>query len=107
MGEIEVKNNDILALEGTIRGNKVRIILTYFDSTKLKSGKDFDRNRKIQKDIEKLIEVEPEVDLICLGDFNGRIARLEPNITTDTNGKMIEEWTTKFDLYHLNVIDEY
>ena len=104
--EIEVKNNDILALEGTIRGNKIRIILTYFDSTKLKTGKDYERNRKIQKDIEQLIEVEPGVDLVCLGDFNGRLSRLEPNISTDINGKMIEEWTTKFDLYHLNVTDE-
>ena len=104
--EIEVKNNDILALEGTIRGNRIRIILTYFDSTKLKTGKDYERNRRIQKDIEKLIEVEPEVDLVCLGDFNGRLSRLEPNISTDINGKMIEEWTTKFDLYHLNVTDQ-
>ena len=47
--EIEVKNNDILALEGTIRGNRIRIILTYFDSTKLKTGKYYERNRRIQK----------------------------------------------------------
>ena len=104
--EINVKNNDILALEGTIRGNKIRIILTYLDSTKLKTGKDYEINRKIQKDIVKLIEVEPDVDLVCLGDFNGRLSRLEPNISTDTNGKMIEEWTIKFDLYHLNVTEQ-
>ena len=38
--EMAVDNNDILALEGTVRGNKIRIILSYFDSTKYKSGKD-------------------------------------------------------------------
>merc|ERR1711874_550593 len=48
--EIEVKNNDILALEGTIRGNRIMIILTYFDSTKLKTGKGYESNRRIQKD---------------------------------------------------------
>jgi len=68
-----------LALEGTVRGSKIRIILTYFDSTKNKSGKDFERNRKIQKLIEKLMEIEPDVALICLGDKNGRLTKLEPH----------------------------
>merc|ERR1711874_539442 len=36
--EIKVNNNDVLALEGTVRNTKIRIILSYFDSTKLKSG---------------------------------------------------------------------
>ena len=58
------------------------------------------KNRKIQEQIEKLIEVEPEVSLICLGDFNGRIKTLEPNIETDENGDMIEEWMSKFNLNH-------
>jgi len=64
--EIKVEHNDILAMEGTIRGSKIRIILVYFDSTKKKSGIDFNRNRKIQKLVEKLMEVEPQVSLICL-----------------------------------------
>ena len=81
--EIKVDHSDILALEGTMRGNKIRIILTYFDSTKNKSGKVFERNRKIQKLIEKLMEVEPDVALICLGDINGRLTKLEPHINTD------------------------
>ena len=85
--EIKVDHSDILALEGTMRGSKIRIILTYFDSTKNKSGKDFERNRKIQKLIEKLMEVEPDVALICLGDINGRLTKLEPQIDTDYNGK--------------------
>ena len=46
--EIKVKHNDILALEGTIRDSRIRIILVYFDSTKKKSGRDFNRNRTIQ-----------------------------------------------------------
>jgi len=39
MEEIKVKNQDILALEGTIRNTKTRLVLAYFDSTKLKTGK--------------------------------------------------------------------
>ena len=51
------------------------------------------------------MEVEPDVALVCLGDINGRLTRLEPNIATDTNGKMLEDWTSKFDLHHLNLTD--
>ena len=43
--EINIKSNDILALEGTIMNTKFRIVLCYFDSTKLLRGKDYDRNR--------------------------------------------------------------
>ena len=53
--EISVKNKDVLALEGSVMNTKLRLILCYFDSTKLKAGVDFNRNRKLQKDIEKLI----------------------------------------------------
>ena len=51
--EIKINNSDVLALEGTIRNVKTRIILVYFDSTKLKSGPDFNRNRRLQREIEK------------------------------------------------------
>ena len=100
--EIETKNIDILALEGTIENQKYRIILSYFDSCKNKSGKEYNKNRIIQKDIERLIEVDPEVKLICLGDFNGRLEKIEPKIPTDANGQMIENWTIDLDLNHLN-----
>merc|ERR1712179_670073 len=100
--EVKVDNIDILALEGMIENQKHRIILSYFDSNKKKSGEEYEKNRKIQKDIETLMEVEPGVKLICLGDFNGRLKKLEPDITTDTNGQMIENWSIDRDLQHLN-----
>ena len=106
MDEIKINNSDVLVLEGTIRNAKVRIILVYFDSTKLKSGKDFNRNRKLQKELEKLMVVDPDLNLICLGDFNGRLTKIETNIVTDANGKMIEDWTTSLDLHHLNVSEQ-
>ena len=34
MEEIKVDSNDILAIEGTVRGCKVRIILIYMDNDK-------------------------------------------------------------------------
>ena len=42
------------------------------------------------------------MSLVCLGDMNGRLKSLEPHIKTDSNGKMVEEWTEKFNLHHLN-----
>ena len=71
--ELETKSNDILALEGKINNIKCRIVLCYFDCTKLLHGKDFDRNRYIQKQVEKLLEVDPSTALLVLGDFNGRL----------------------------------
>ena len=102
MEEIKINNSDILAIEGKIRGCKVRIILVYMDSTKKKKGKDYNKKRKIQKQVEKLFEVDPDVSLICLGDMNGRLKKLEPNIESDVNGKIIEDWTIKYNLTHLN-----
>ena len=48
------------------------------------------------------MEVDPGTTLICLGDFNGRLTKLEPNIITDVNGKMLEDWVNNYDLHHLN-----
>ena len=76
------------------------------NSDKKKSGKNYIRNKKTQNQMEKLIEVEPDVSLICLGDFNGRIKTLEPNIETDENGSMLEEWVSKYNLNHLNLTED-
>ena len=67
-----------------------------------KTGKDFERNRKIQRIVENLMNVEPKMAMICLGDINGRLTKLEPHIITDYNGDMIEKWTNNMNLHHLN-----
>ena len=103
--EIETRSNDLLVVEGKINSIKCRIVLCYFDCTKLLHGRDFKRNRDIQKQVEKLMEVDPSTALLVLGDFNGRLSRLEPAIRTDANGSMIETWVDKFDLFHLNTMD--
>ena len=57
MEEIKTNSSDILAIEGKIRWCKVRIILIYMDSTKKKSGTDYNRNRLIQNQVENRFEV--------------------------------------------------
>ena len=47
--------------------------------------------------------MEPGTKLICLGDINGRLSKIEPNIGTDTNGQMVENWSVDLDLNHLNI----
>merc|ERR1712082_306472 len=103
--EIETTSNDILALEGKINNIKCRVVLCYFDCTKLLRGKDFDKNRVIQKQVEKLLEVDLDTALLVLGDFNGRLSRLEQSIRSDANGNMIDSWVEKFNLIHLNTMD--
>ena len=93
-------------MEGTIHKKRVIIILTYMGCSKKKKGEEYEANRELQIKIQKYIEVEPEVLLICLGDINGRLKALEPHIETDSNGKMVEEWTEKFSLHHLNQSDK-
>merc|ERR1711942_205159 len=64
--EIKIKSNDILALEGMINGAKCRIVLCYFNCSKAKKEKDFEENRTLQKQVEKLMEVDPSINLIVL-----------------------------------------
>ena len=69
---------------------------------KEKHGPRYTANREIQGEIEKYIQVEPNMNLICLDDFNGRIHALEPRIRSDPNGQMIENWINEQGLHHLN-----
>ena len=34
------------------------------------------------------MNVEPKMAMLCLGDINGRLTKLEPHIITDYNGDM-------------------
>ena len=67
---------------------------------------DFERNRKIQRIVEKLMNVEPKTAMLCLGDINGRLTKLEPQIMTEYNGDMIEKWMTNMNRHHLNQTEE-
>ena len=52
------------------------------------------------------MDVEPGKAMICLGDMNGRLSKLEPHIMTDHNGDMREKSTTNMNLHHLNQTEE-
>ena len=103
--EIKVKSSDILAVEGRINNNKFRIVLCYFGSKKLVKGTEYLKNRNLQKQVEKLMEVDPDTSLLVLGDFNGRLAKLEKGKITDSNGQMLETWVEKYSMHHLNTLD--
>ena len=103
--EIGVKSNDILAVDGRVNNTKFRIVLCYFGSKKLVKGTDYQKNRNLQKQVEKLMEVDPGISLLVLGDFNGRLAQLEEGKATDPNGEMLEAWVEHHNMHHLNTLD--
>merc|ERR1712082_264417 len=103
--EIKIKSNDILALEGMINGAKCRVVLCYFNCNKAKKGKEFEENRTLQKHVEELMEVDPSINLIVLGDFNGRLTSLEPTIKSDPNGLLFEKWEKNMTYFHLNSLE--
>merc|ERR1711984_31040 len=94
-------SSDILVVEGKINHTKFRIVLCYFGSKKLVKGTEHEKNRNLQKQVEKLMEVDPGTSLLVLGDINGRLAQLEEGKKTDPNGQMIEEWVEKYSMHHL------
>merc|ERR1711874_652712 len=96
--ELKTKSNDILAVEGTVLKKKFRMILCYFDSSKSTTDRFYTKNRTIQKEVEDLMEVDADTELVCLGDMNGRLSRLEPDIKSDENGKMVENWVRNKDM---------
>merc|ERR1712033_39798 len=44
----------------------------------------------------------PDTFLMVLGDMNGRLVELEPNIKTDANGEMVKLWIEQKEMIHLN-----
>merc|ERR1712237_14122 len=97
--EINAKSNDILAVEGTVLKKKFRMILCYFDSSKSTTDRFYKKNRTMQKEVENLMEVDADTELVCLGDMNGRLSRLEPDIKSDENNR---EKTKKTKNYNSN-----
>ena len=51
------------------------------------------------------MEVDPDTALLVLGDFNGRLSKIEPAVKTDANERMIEAWVEKYNMHHLNTMD--
>ena len=96
-----------MIVEGKIKGIKIKIIASYFDSSKARKGKEYKNNRKLQEEIEKEMEVTEETLLFIMGDHNGRTTLLEPEFKkSDSNGEMIEDWVGMKNKILLNADDK-
>ena len=51
--KIETRSEDILIVEGVIHKEKVKIILVYFNCCKLRAGRRYEENRKMQREVEE------------------------------------------------------
>ena len=98
----EVLSRDILALEGVIFGLELRLILVYFDCTKLTSGDDYKRNKAIEKEVNRLIRENRMNGLMVLGDFNGHLSILENDRGEDVNGRMVIKLMDEYNLHLMN-----
>ena len=90
------RHNDLLIVEGTIKGKKAKIITSYFDSNKSSKGKEYNSNRKLQEEIEKEMEVPDGTMLFIMGDHNGRTTLLEPQLKVGhqwRNGRKMDRRT--------------
>ena len=93
------KNSELLDIEGKMYGVEVRIVVAYFDVRRDDEGKN--RNKKLRKDIENIIEKNEKDGLIIAGDFNGHLRMLDGK-EDDENGKMLLEWVGNYQLIMLN-----
>ena len=92
-------------MEGVIFGLKIKIILVYFDCSKIKKGEDFKHNRAMEMEIRTLIENNKSEGLMILGDFNAHLHILEEYRKDDANGEMILQFIEDYDLTLLNMDD--
>ena len=92
-------NEEILEIEGKCFGMEMKVILVYFDARKTEEGRE--NNMKIKEDIEKMIWSNKKEGLLIVGDFNGHLEELDGR-KDDINGKMVREWTNRFDLTLMN-----
>ena len=82
-------------------GLDVRIILVYFDSAKEREGKDFDKNRDIQAQVERMVKDNKRRGLIVIGDFNAHLGLFKDR-KEDINREMVMRWLDEYDLILMN-----
>ena len=98
--KIKNNNKEILEIEGTLYGIGLKLVIVYFDVRKDEEGKKV--NKKIRKDMEKIIENNNKEGLILAGDFNGHLRMIDGR-DNDDNGKMLMEWVEKYEVILLNL----
>ena len=95
-----LENKDLMFVQGSIYGKKVNIIVVYF-STGIEKVENKERNIRIRKEAEKILNSIGDECTIVLGDFNGHVGFKGPQ-KLDKNGKIILDWLENFDLIMLN-----
>ena len=93
-------NKEILEAEGKIYGIGIKIVVVYFDSDRGEDGKE--ANKRIKRDIQRIIENNEQEGLIIAGDFNGHLRMIDGR-KDDENGKMIIGWGEEYGLITLNL----
>ena len=103
----DTKHQDLLVVEGKVKGFKIKLIASYFDSSKARKGKEYKNNRTLQEEIEEEMDVTNDTLLYILGDHNGRTTLLEPDLKkSDANGEMVEDWVGTKNKILLNADDK-
>lgn len=92
----ETKSDDLLNCEMEIEKFKFRLILVYMDVN------DQSRNEGIRVEIKNLLDdLQPEENLVILGDFNGHLGFLGTQ-ELDRNGKFVIELMEYYNLILIN-----
>ena len=99
MAEVRVESEEVLEIEGKCFGLDLNVVLVYFDVQKTQEGRE--NNDNIREEVERIIEKNDKDGLLVLGDFNGHIKELDGR-KTDRNGRMVLDWTNRFDLTLMN-----
>ena len=96
------KCKDILNAEFKIESISLHITLVYFSVTN--RGEDKIRNKKMRKEMEKIIgKLEDKNEMyLLLGDMNGHTGLIGQQKENE-NGKMIKDWMNDFGLVLLNL----
>ena len=83
-------------------GKLLRLVLVYFSV--VKAPRDKERNLKIKKEIEMIIENSQgrQEALMVLGDFNGHTGLLGDQ-REDENGRTVLEWMNSLNMILLNM----
>ena len=101
--KMENKNKNLLEMKGKCYGQKLRIVLVYFDSDKSKEGGQ-KRNKALKIEVEKAMGSAKENNeaILVLGDFNGHIGLLGHQ-KANQQGKLILKWIEEDGLSLLNM----
>lgn len=96
--EINTTHSDLLVVRARFRGMDFVAVLVYF-STGANAG---ERNEALENEVRNIIEANSGAQLIILGDFNGHVGFIGPQLL-DESGKRIIDLMEDYNLKMLNM----